>query len=119
RAKPDPLKRREIPDGKGLYLVVQPTGAKQWAFRYRRPGDGKPAKLSLGRVAKPGEEPITDGDNRRLTLLLARAHAAALRAKLDAGHDPAGERQVEKVAKAAAIRVRAETTFELVAVQFI
>jgi hypothetical protein len=29
--------RREIPDGglQGLYLVVQPSGAKSWAVRYR------------------------------------------------------------------------------------
>ena len=34
---PPPPKRREIPDGKaqGLYLVVQPSGAKSWALRYR------------------------------------------------------------------------------------
>ena len=119
KAKADPAKRREIPDGKGLYLVVQPTGAKQWAFRYRRPGDGKPAKLSLGKVAKPGEEPIAEGENKRLTLALARAHAAALRVKLDAGNDPAEEREVQKAAKVTAQRIRSETTFEIVAVQFL
>ena len=43
-----PEKRREIPDGKitGLYLVVQPTGAKSWALRYRIAG--KPTKLTIG-----------------------------------------------------------------------
>ena len=41
--------RREIPDGgcPGLYLVIQPSGAKGWALRYRRPDD-RPAKLVLG-----------------------------------------------------------------------
>jgi hypothetical protein len=41
-------KRREVPDGKvsGLYLVVQPSGAKSWALRYRR--SGIPRKLTLG-----------------------------------------------------------------------
>jgi len=36
-------KRTEIPDGavRGLYLVVQPSGAKSWAIRYRHPGDGR------------------------------------------------------------------------------
>ncbi|MDE3176804.1 MAG: integrase family protein [Pseudomonadota bacterium] len=40
--------RREIPDGKiaGLYLVVQPTGAKSWAVRYRV--DGQPKKFTIG-----------------------------------------------------------------------
>jgi integrase len=47
-AKPDPGRRIEIADGAlaGLYLVVQPTGAKSWAVRYRH--DGKPTKLTLG-----------------------------------------------------------------------
>jgi integrase len=41
--------RREIPDPSlaGLYLVVQPGGAKSWALRYRYAG--KPKKLTLGR----------------------------------------------------------------------
>jgi len=40
--------RREIPVGeiRGLYLVVQPTGAKSYAMRYRV--RGKPCKLTLG-----------------------------------------------------------------------
>jgi integrase len=48
-AKPDPEQRSEIPDAAmpGLYLVVQPTGVKGWAFRYRFAG--KPRKMTLGR----------------------------------------------------------------------
>ena len=48
RKLPTPETRREVPDGKiaGLYLVVQPSGAKSWALRYR--AAGKPAKLTLG-----------------------------------------------------------------------
>ena len=40
--------RREIPDGylPGLYLVVQPSGAKSWAVRYRH--HGRPRKHTLG-----------------------------------------------------------------------
>jgi|SRR5581483_9801223 len=42
--------RYEVADSvcPGLYLIVQPTGAKSWAVRYRRP-DGTPAKLTLGK----------------------------------------------------------------------
>src|SRR5262245_48774996 len=44
--KPGP-QRREISDGgSGLFLVMQPSGAKSWAVRYRY--DGRPAKLTLG-----------------------------------------------------------------------
>lgn len=41
--------RREIPDGllAGLYLVVQPSGAKSWAIRYRF--GGTPKKYTIGR----------------------------------------------------------------------
>src|SRR5262249_15005840 len=40
--------RREIADGylPGLYLVVQPSGAKSWAVRYRH--HGQPRKFTLG-----------------------------------------------------------------------
>ena len=40
--------RKEIPDGLlvGLYLVVQPSGAKSFAVRYRCAG--QPRKLTLG-----------------------------------------------------------------------
>jgi integrase len=41
-------KRREIPDGRisGLYLIVQSSGAKSWAARYRF--DGKQCKYTIG-----------------------------------------------------------------------
>ena len=40
--------RREIPDGimPGLYLIVQPSGAKSWAVRYRH--QGQPRKHTIG-----------------------------------------------------------------------
>src|SRR5262245_14377898 len=45
--KPSPS-RREIPDAylPGLYLVLQPSGAKSWAVRYR--SSGRPRKHTLG-----------------------------------------------------------------------
>ena len=41
--------RQEIPDGllPGLYLVVQPSGSRSWAVRYRI--NGRSAKHTLGR----------------------------------------------------------------------
>jgi integrase len=40
--------RREISDGgSGLWLIVQPSGSKSWALRYRD-GNGRPCKLTLG-----------------------------------------------------------------------
>jgi integrase len=47
-----PSKRSEIPDAgvKGLYLVVQPSGVKSFAYRYRY--RGKTKKMTLGRFPK-------------------------------------------------------------------
>jgi integrase len=47
-AKRASAERREIPDDymRGLYLIVQPTGAKSWAVRYRL--GGRSAKHTIG-----------------------------------------------------------------------
>src|SRR6478752_8914211 len=75
--------RQEIPDGLlvGLYLVVQPSGAKSFAVRYRYAG--QPRKLTLG--AFPA-----------ITLEAARdIGGKALRAAAE-GRDPATEKQTRK-----------------------
>lgn len=86
KAKPDPVRRIEIPDGglQGLYLVIQPSGAKAWALRYRFAG--QPAKLTLGRW------PV-------MTLADARAAAADALGKIEAGQNPAVEKKATKAAK--------------------
>jgi integrase len=43
--KPGPT-RREVSDGRGLFFILQPSGAGSWALRYRF--GGKPRKLTLG-----------------------------------------------------------------------
>ena len=52
--KPHKTKRQELPDNivRGLYLLVQPSGAKSWAVRYRH--EGKPTKLTLGPYPRLG-----------------------------------------------------------------
>ena len=75
--------RREIPDAllPGLYLIVQPSGAKSWAVRYRQ--GGRPRKHTLGPYPA-------------LKLATARkAGGDALRAVAE-GRDPAAERQEER-----------------------
>jgi integrase len=76
--------RTEYPDAAciGLYLIVQPSGARSWALRYRRPG-GENAKLTLGDAGEDG-----------LSLAAARHAAAAARHRLEQGIDPATRRQV-------------------------
>lgn len=101
--------RQEIPDGLlvGLYLVVQPSGAKSFAVRYRYAG--APRKLTLG--AFPA-----------LSLEVARnIGAKALRAAAE-GRDPATEKRVAKTsaknAEVEAIRGRRDL-YENVAREFI
>ena len=87
--KPD-TNRREIPDPSlaGLYLVVQPSGAKSWALRYRYAG--KPRKLTLGKWPIMG---------------VAAARAAATEAieAVEYGNDPGAAKK-----KAKAERIEAQ-----------
>lgn len=82
-AKPDPARRYEVPDPAltGLYLVVQSSGVKSWALRYRF--SGKPAKLTLGRWPVMG-------------VAEARAAAAEALQKIEHGADPAAEKKAAK-----------------------
>jgi integrase len=101
--------RQEIPDGLlvGLYLVVQPSGAKSFAVRYRYAG--QPRKLTLG--AFPA-----------ITLEAARdIGGKALRAAAE-GRDPATEKQSAKgdAKRQAAEEIRGKRDlFENVARDFI
>ena len=84
--KPDPERRLEIPDPglTGLYLILQPSGAKSWAVRYRQAG--KPKKLTLGKWPLMG---------------LANARTAASEAleAIESGHDPAADKRAEKASR--------------------
>src|ERR1700733_1984254 len=99
-----PTARREVPDGKitGLYLVLQPSGAKSWALRYR--AAGKPAKLTLGPYPA-------------LDLANARRRAQEALGEVAGGKNPAAEkkaaREAQKAASSTADRV------ETVAASFI
>ena len=113
--------RREIPDsGTNLYLVIQPKprGTKSWAMRFRRP-DGKPAKLTLGRVdfseREPKDEPELGG---ALTLLQARALASRIDRERARGVDVVEYYMARRARAAAAAETRAANTFGAVAREF-
>lgn len=76
-------RRYEIADSlqPGLRLVVQPSGAKSWAYRYERE-DRKGVKVTLGRAAGPGA----------LTLQQARDAANDARRLRSTGGEPGVER---------------------------
>jgi integrase len=108
--------RREIPDPgcHGLYLIVQPSGHKSWALRYR--SRGRPVKFTLGTVLSPGAESATaPAVDTPLSLAAARELATRTLREVQTGHDPAvakRRRQEEQHAAAA-------DTFESVAEEFL
>jgi integrase len=114
--------RLEIPDAgcPGLYLVIQPSGAKGWALRYRRP-DGRPAKLVLGSVfAKAEKEPDTvPAIGGHLTLAAAHRLVSELRHEIALGRDPAAAYLKEKQHRRAAASEAAANTFAGAAKDFI
>ncbi len=109
--------RREIPDGgcHGLRLVIQSTGHKSWALRFRRPG-GKTAKLTLGPVDLTGQEAQSEPViGSPLTLASARRLATELQRQRALGRDVVAVRHREKLEREA----RGTRTFAAAAVDFI
>ncbi|MDF0488826.1 tyrosine-type recombinase/integrase [Sphingomonas sp. H39-1-10] len=80
--------RQEIPDAlvPGLYLVVQPSGKKSWAVRYRLAG--KPQKFTVGSYPA-------------LDLPAAREEARSVLRAAAEGRDPCNEKRISKAAEKA------------------
>lgn len=102
-AKPG-SKRREVADGgcKGLYLVLQPSGARSWAIRYRH--DGRTRKYTLAGFP---------------TLAVARQQATAALAELEQGRDPAVAKFEARNLAAQADAERRSNTVEQLARRFL
>jgi integrase len=83
RLKQDPTKRLELPDAAlpGMYLIIQTSGVKSWAVRYRH--EGKPRKHTLGTYPKLG-------------LLEARGAARKAFDAIAHGRDPGAEKVEER-----------------------
>jgi integrase len=107
--------RTERPDPacKGLYLIVQPGGARSWAVRFRTAA-GRPKKLTLGPFAAEAVEPSAEPKvGQPLTLAAARKLAAAALHLVEMGRDPSAEKQRVRPSP------RREETFEAVAESFL
>lgn len=89
--KPGP-KPRKLSDGDGLYLLVQPNGARWWRMKYFFGGIEK--MLSVGVYPE-------------VSIQRARKRREEIREQVANGIDPSGERRAEKRARA--------NTFEAVA----
>lgn len=94
-------KRLEIPDGglPGLYLIVQPTGRKSWAARYR-----------LGKRTQK----LTIGTYPLFGLVEARQAAQAALRAVAVGGDPGQQRRLAKVEAA-----RSDDLFPTIARQYV
>lgn len=92
------LQRREIADGRGIYLVIQPSGAKSWAMRFRD-ARGKSVKLTLGGFDETARAPVADPkQGADLTISEARLLAAKIGHARAGGTDVAAERRNAKLA---------------------
>jgi integrase len=90
----------KVADVDGLYLLVQPSGALLWRFRYRCCGIER--KLSLGSFPE-------------VSLVQARRKRDEAKAELDDGIDPVEEKRQRRL-KA---ELAAQTTFAVVAEEYI
>src|SRR4051812_26815989 len=85
----------------GLYLIVQPSGHKSWAVRYRtKGGDGRSRKYTIGRWSEA------------CGIAYARKRAREILQQAAEGRDPCAEEQERR-------RVRSSNTFPAVVMDFI
>jgi len=90
----------KVPDSGGLFLLVQPSGALLWRFRYKLFGVER--KLSLGTFPE-------------VSLQQARRLRDNARADVEEGGDPVAEKRQKRLQA----ELAAKTTFELVATEYI
>jgi integrase len=113
--------RREIPEGgcPGLYLVIQASGHRSWALRFRRPS-GRPAKLTLGPVDLSGKEaegvPVL---GQPLTLASARRLAGDIGHQRALGRDVVADYEASRRRQRSEHETRAKSTFAAAAKDFI
>jgi integrase len=114
-------KRRVVRDGgsRSLYLMIQPSGAKSWGMRFRRPG-GKAGKIVLGPVDLSGNEVTGEPTiGMPLTLSAARQVAAQVHRERARGADVVAEHKVSKARRRAEIATRGTNSYPSAARQFI
>lgn len=92
-------KAYKLSDSHGLFLLVNPKGAKYWRYKYRY--GGKEKTLALGVFPE-------------VSLKDARVAHQEARAKLDKGLDPGQERRIEKLTR----NLAAADSFEAVALEW-
>ena len=111
--------RREIRDtlAPGLRLVIQPSGARSWAVRLRRP-DGRPGKLTLGVYVdqETADAPVLGA---ALTLGQARELAARIVRQRKLGQDVIQEYKANQARQRTEHATRTANAFGLLLPQFV
>jgi integrase len=121
KAKPIPGKTRIIKDAgsRGMFLVVQSSGHKSFAMRWRRAGGGED-KIVLGPVDLTGRchdaEPVI---GQPLGLVQARHLAAKLNANRAAGIDVVARHRAAKQRQGIAINEAASNSFSAAVGDFV
>jgi integrase len=88
----------KLSDGRGLYMLVNPSGSRWWRFKYLR--NGKERGISFGVYPD-------------VSLALARKRREEARTLLAEGGDPSEKKKAEKVAGSNSFRAIAEEWFGL------
>lgn len=116
---PKPYK---LPDGKGLYLEVKPTGVKAWRYRFELVTDGirKESVFAIGDYAAVSTAETTEQAHARraggrFTLAEARDERTKARDLVKQGMNPAHQRQLKRVQ----LQQDNSTTFESVAKEWL
>jgi integrase len=123
KLKPDPKRpgqRLELPDGgaPGLYVCVQPSGAKSFAMRFRRP-DGRNARLVLGSFDPTKRAPHVKPEiGASLTLVEARLLAGRIHHERAGGADVISDRKADKLKQRLQIAADRNNSFTALARQY-
>lgn len=99
-------------DGRGLFLIVTPSGGKWWRFRYKF--DGKEKLLSLGTypdIPLAGKFDTDSATGKQRKIKGARDLREEARELLAQGIDPGENRKIQNAAKVE----RAANSFEVIA----
>jgi integrase len=114
-------KRRWVRDAgaQSLFLVIQPSGHRSWAMRFRRV-DGKPGKLTLGPVDLSGREIKGDPEiGQPLSLPAARQLAASIHRERALGQDVIADHRARRHRQRAELKDLAENTFGALVRRFV
>jgi integrase len=114
-----PKQRLELPDlgAQGLYVCVQPSGAKSFAMRFRRP-DGRNARLVLGNFDPTPRDPHPKDKlqiGASLTLVEARMLASRVHLERANGADVISDRKADKIKQRLQIAADQENDFTALA----